>query len=160
MSTVIHAYHGSPNLFKSFNFDCMGFNGGTHGCGMGLYFTTTKVEATQYGDNIYTVLLTLLNSTSKEKLTIKEWEIESIITNLGLSNLFLEFWEKAESDVQLIEKFVAHGVDLNELMQELVKINYTHSIDETSPDDPLMPHYIVYDLDAITIIKTEDFTEM
>jgi hypothetical protein len=57
-----------------------------------------------------------------------------------------------QSDTDIIVKLVEYfDLTVEEITNALSECGYTHTEDKITPEDPDMPHFIVYDLNTITI---------
>ena len=172
---TVHGYHGTKNQFDKFDFSEVGCHSGTTGAGCGLYFTTNKGEALTYGPILYTVNLTLKSAISNHDVTLKIPEVIKIIDYIAKNSVYNHFDNYDEfltskqkfviiqdmikcslSDTEVIEGIINSGCPVEVMLQTLTYFGYTHTEDKIEPDDASMPHYIIYDLNAISIIKIEN----
>ncbi len=175
------AYHGSPNKFKEFSFEKVGSESGTTGAGFGLYFTTSKVDALTYGENLYTCMLQLKTNVDNHKVTFQPQILKAILdkatklghsywTNYGFENptekqkdkIIRELIYDSDSDVDIIGDVInsCYGGDCADFLKITDSYGFSHTIDKESPDSPDVIHYIVYDLNSITIQKIENLKTM
>lgn len=74
-------YHGSTQLFNTFDYDKIGENGTSKG--FGFYFSSDKHGAEHYADKyLYTVNADLKNTLSYEKRTIKKTKTRILLNRL------------------------------------------------------------------------------
>lgn len=167
MSGGVNVYHGTNENFEVFNFSKVGLNNGLR-AGFGIYFTEVEAEAFVYGDNVFECVLNLKTPLHNEIITLKENDLIKIIDKV-IDNGGNDYYENfdyssqsiaiehllncSESDTEIIGDLVNSGVGLDILMKSLTELGYTHTIDMKEADDKLCTHYIVYDLNAISIIN-------
>jgi hypothetical protein len=178
---AILVYHGSDHKFDEFSFEKVGTESGTTGGGFGLYFTISKADALAYGDFVYTCLLELQNNLSNNKVTLQHHILRAIIDDIekigGISYFenFDENLSEAEkysiinglltsndTDTDIIGDLIisCFGGLCDTMLGILSKFGFTHTTDNITPDDPTIIHYIVYNLDSITIQKVQTLDEM
>lgn len=178
---AILAYHGSDHKFNEFSFEKVGTESGTTGAGVGLYFTISKADALAYGDFVYTCLLELQNNLSNNSVTIQHHILRAIIEdiekipNISYFENFGENLSEAEkysivnvlltsndTDTDIIGDLInsCFGGLCDTMLDILSKFGFTHTTDDITPDDPTIVHYIVYNLDSITIQKVQTLDEM
>jgi len=166
------AYHGSPHRFENFSFEKIGTEGGTTGAGIGLYFTTDKVDALTYGEILYECRLELKANIDNDKVSFSPTQLRAILTSSGFypkeykgpikDKIVEKLIRTCVSDTDIIwnvakEKF---SDKLELFLNILCKYGFTHTLDLDSPDNITIQHYIVYDLNAIKIIKISELDEM
>lgn len=178
---AILAYHGSDHKFDKFSFEKVGTESGTTGAGFGLYFTISKADALAYGDFVYTCLLELQNNLSNNKVTIQHHILRAIIDDIektaGIS-YFENFGENlSESEkYSIVNRLLTSNETDTDIVGDLInacfgglcdimlgilsRFGFTHTTDDITPDDPTIVHYIVYNLDSITIQKVQTLEEM
>ena len=154
-NSIVHCYHGSSNIFDEFNFSQNGQHGGNIGAGCGLYFSTSKADAATYGNNIYECVLRLKTVISNHEVTLKPFDVSRICKETGncisTPNAFA-LMIGCQSDTDIIVKLVEYfDLTVEEITNALSECGYTHTEDKITPEDPDMPHFIVYDLNTITI---------
>ena len=175
------AYHGSPHRFEKFSFENVGKEGGTTGAGFGIYFSTSKADALTYGENIYTCMLQLKTNVDNHKVTFQpqilkaildkaETEGHSYYENYGIqniidktkNNIIKELISHSDSDVEILGDIIisSYGGKCDDLLKITDSYGFSHTLDKESPDSPDILHYIVYDLNAITIQKVENLNEL
>ena len=130
-------YHGSPNLFDTFNYNFFGITDPGDN-GRGFYFAYRKETAEGYGDNIYSVFLNIkhpfihtgfdtqskikgfnrdYNPTNREML---QKRIDSIYRKIELDKEALEEYKEDEFHTSLLNKRISYNQTLlNSLQQEL-----------------------------------------
>ena len=123
----------------------------------------------------YTCLLQLKNGLSNSKVTLKVPFLKTIIN--GIEKHGFSYWENYDEDVSDIEKnkICLDLIKLNEtdteiigdiinstlngkielMMETLSRYGYSHTTDKITPEIETITHYIIYDVNAITIQKTE-----
>lgn len=151
---AICGYHGSNADFDEFRFDKIGESNGLN-AGYGMYFSTVREDAEQYGDILYTVLLDQLgDDVSNEDVTIIPTKMKAICNTLGVTYRDVNDYE---TDVEIIRDII--DTDFNgkpqEVLTVLIAFGYTHTRDMIEPlKNPQFnaDHYIVFNLDKITII--------
>ncbi len=174
-------YHGSKHKFKEFSFKNVGKESGTTGAGFGLYFSTSKVDALTYGENIYTCMLQLKTNVDNHKVTFQPQILKAILDkaqkdgnnyyeNYGYENptdkdklkIISELLKDSDSDVDILADIInsSYGGHCEYLLKITDSYGFSHTQDFDSPDSPDISHYIVYDLSAITIQKIENLSEM
>lgn len=174
MGQIVHAYHGSSNKFDEFSFDFVGTASGTSGAGFGIYFTEVESEAFVYGENCYHCILVLKSPLDNYKITLSKFDIFKLLSklydvefnfyeNYGMqkvpvnsdSPIFNKIYDSlinsCTCDTEIIGSIVNSGCDVKLIMEVLVEMGYTHTIDNVEPDDLISTHWIVYDLNAISI---------
>lgn len=172
MGQIVHAYHGSNNKFDEFSFDFIGKNG--LNAGFGIYFTEVESEAFVYGENCYHCILVLKSPLDNYKITLSKFDIFKLLSklydaefnfyeNYGMqkvpvnsdSPIFNKIYDSlinsCTCDTEIIGSIVNSGCDVKLIMEVLVEMGYTHTIDNVEPDDLISTHWIVYDLNAISI---------
>lgn len=92
---MVTVYHGSPNLFKDFDFSRVGETGTAEG--YGLYFTTNMGVARNYipvsGGYLYKVKLHTKKSLSNKRRTIKKDDLRTFMTILHQKTNILENYD-------------------------------------------------------------------
>jgi hypothetical protein len=179
---MILAYHGSPNKFENFSFEKVGTEGGITGAGFGIYFSTSKADSLTYGENIYTCMLQLKTNVDNHKVTFQPQILKAILDTCEdkkHSYYEAEYFnhkptdsEKEEfirimlndfnSDTEILADIIneCYKGQCGNLLEITDKYGFSHTQDFDSPDSPDIMHYIVYDLDAITIQKVENLKTM
>lgn len=175
------AYHGSPHKFDEFSFKKVGKESGISGAGFGLYFSTSKFDALTYGDNVYTCMLELKTNVDNHKITFQPQILRAILDkceeikcsyyeaeyfnhkptdsekNEFVRLMLIEFNTDTEILADIISKCFKGQCD--KLLEITDKYGFSHTIDKDSPDNETITHYIIYDLNAITIQKVENLGE-
>jgi hypothetical protein len=172
----IIAYHGSPNNFDKFSFKKVGTESGTSGAGFGLYFSTSKADALTYGPYLYECMLDLETNVNNHKVDLTPTMLKAIISRIE-EKYNKSYWENFGQNLlqkdknKIISKLISDndtdteiigdlinslfGGNCSEILSILSEYGLTHTIDNKSPDDKTITHYIIYDLDSITIKKKE-----
>jgi hypothetical protein len=179
MATNVQVYHGTPNDFEEFSFDFIGTQSGTDGAGFGIYFTESESEALCYGENIFKCLLKLKTNVSNDKVTFTRNFLKKVLTKLYTDfdinyfenysiqffpietndHLFDEIYQKlkrySRSDTEIIGSFINAGVNPEKIFEILSSLGYDHTIDndESYLNKEGIKHYIIYDLNSISILK-------
>lgn len=178
---MIELYHGSPHKFEQFSFEKIGSESGVIGAGFGIYFADEKSDALCYGDIVYTCHVELTNNLSNEKVTLSKAVLGAIIDKIETvttKDYYFELHPDEDRDMvlnrlinnsdsdtyivgMLIEKlFDGSPEDVRTVLDIFVDYGYNHTIDNDTPDANYITHYIVYDLDAIRIIKNETLNDI
>lgn len=178
-------YHGSSDNFDSFSFEKIGTKSGISGAGFGLYFSESKADALGYGDIVYECMVQLEgNCLSNDKITLNEVILGAILNKaeeVSGINFFDTYYSDLETDEEVIKalllnndsdtklfkkiiKFITKDmVDkmrikfINNLMKILVEFGYKYTTDTETPENKTITHYIIYDLDCISILNKEKF---
>lgn len=160
-------YHGSDNKFSKFETK---FIGSAHGidAGFGFYFTESKAEALTYGKYVYTCFLNLKRDVSLYQKTFDDAIILKLIrliedsdNSFTVLDDFDSIFEAARcfamyhNDVDIIKDLIIRCNDVNIVLKSLLQCGYDFTTDRTSPDDETITHYIVYDVNAISINNIE-----
>ena len=75
--------------------------------------------------------------------------------NFNESKTIQNLLRYCDSDTDIIGDIVNVMSCPDEMMEILISLGYTHTLDNIEPEDKTITHYIVYDLKAIKIIKKE-----
>lgn len=160
-------YHGSDTKFSKFETK---FIGSAHGidAGFGFYFTESKAEALTYGKYIYTCFLNLKRDVSLYQKTFDDAIILKLIKliedsddSFTVLDDFESIFEAAtyfamyKNDVDIIKDLIIRCNDVAIVLKALLQCGYDFTTDRTSPDDETITHYIVYDVNAISINNIE-----
>ena len=176
---MIVLYHGSDYLFNKFIFKNVGKKSGTGGAGFGIYLTTSKADALAYGKYVYTINAQLQKGLSNEKKTLSVTQFRTILQafeelsensyteafgeNALVSHAAQECYKNNKTDVDMIGDVINATGDALTMMKVLVKYGYTHAVDNVTPEDKTTTNYVLYDLNAVRIVKREkpidDLTE-
>lgn len=169
----VTVYHGSDHKFDQFSFKNMGKSSGTSGAGFGLYFSELKSDALTYGKYIYECNLELERNVSNTEVTLDRKTLKVILDRLKNDgkNYYQNFdnnqkeaidtlLDSSESDTEIIGDIVNAMSALNNIMKILTDLGFTHTIDKITPEDDTITHYIVYDLEAITIVNCKTLDEI
>ena len=166
MGVVVNVYHGTNEKFDNFNFSKVGKVNGID-AGFGLYFTESEAESLTYGENIFECVLTLKNGIHNEKITLSTNNIERILDELFQQkrlnyyqnqddieyNIISNLIKSSDSDTEIISDIINATGSVHDVLEILSYLGYTHTIDEKTPLDETITHYIIYDLNAIQIIN-------
>lgn len=177
---MITLYHGSDYKFNKFEFKNVGKAHGTHGCGYGIYLTNTKSNALMYGKNIYTVQfqpkgqlyrdkktltipkITLLlkkfeaiAAKNPEKVTsyVECWGLPVTIENI--KKVAKEVYNNNESDVDILGDLINSTYQPLEILSVVVNMGYNYALDKETPTSKTVDNYVVYELNAMKIVKCE-----
>jgi hypothetical protein len=155
---VVHVFHGTKNVFDTFDFSECGQHGGNIGAGCGMYFSTSKADTATYGDNILQCVLRLGRQLSNHDITLKPFDVGRIAKAAGYGGDFRAFADSFltttfyETDTDIIAGLVKKlDLTIGQITDALAECGYTHTEDHITPEDPDQPHYIVYDLSTIDI---------
>lgn len=176
----IIAYHGSPNLFKKFEFNRIGTNDGTTGAGLGFYFTDNPEGAERYGKYVYECELRLQKKLDNNKLRVfnntttiqkfinilyKRFDVNyyenfgfdmpfKLISNYDKSTICNDLKVSCDSDTELImDIFNAGGISEQDFLSILLGWSYNHTTDTTTARSDRETHTIHYNPDQIRIIN-------
>lgn len=160
-------YHGSDSKFSKFDTKFIGTACGID-AGFGFYFTESKAEALRYGKYVYTCFLNLKREVSLYQKTLDDNILRKLISLIEDSeNSFsilddfqtifeaLEFYSTFPNDVEILKDIITRVNDVNIVLKSLITCGYDFTTDKTSPDDDTITHYIVYDVNAISINDVE-----
>ncbi len=170
----IIVYHGTPKKpFKKFSFEEIGTESGIDGAGFGLYFSTDFVDALTYGETVYECRLELERNINNHEITFQVSDLLAILNSSESINhsyypesnmsenqkikFIREVLTEFKTDTQIIASIIKNsfGGVCDEICKILSRYGFTHTNDLDTPDLPTIKHFIVYDLEAINIIKIQ-----
>ena len=157
----MEAYHGSPSIIESWNLSHIGETTGTAGGGFGIYFTTSEDEAEIYGDNIYSVDLSLGHGVSVDFRTLSRADISKLLIHYEskINNSYVENWgsfsdavnalDELETDTDIIGDLCNATGDVKAVLSSVVFCGYSHAVTSGFSQDSegkQSKHYIVFDV--------------
>lgn len=180
---MLTLYHGSDYLFTRFAFTNVGKKHGTSGGGFGIYLTDNIEDACKYGKYLYTVQFQPQKELSNTKQLLTREQVRTILRKFEqiADNSYIENFEYtnpvnqtaetkaltnlikySDTDVNLCNDIInATGGSL-EMMQVLVSLGYTHTVDKVTPktnisDGKSTTNYIIFNLapQCVKIVKRE-----